>query len=161
MSFIESLPFDIQNELMPFINLSPKELEEYPFRKNHREAHKIYFRVVLDELLLMTTMITEWLNDDSDVGDLDAYYVVASTICISLDTGERTDPDTEFAHVIVPRWQIAYFKNNINMKLRKFTRSFLYETIVSASERQFILLRCKLESLMQRNGRNFLVTYTK
>ena len=56
---LDALPLELQEQLFNY--MSPILLESYPWKKKFpKTQHSVYFRVVLDELLLMT----EFVKDD-------------------------------------------------------------------------------------------------
>ena len=114
MSFVEGSPADIRHELIPFLNFTPKELEEYPFdNRNYKETHKVYFKVVLDELLLMTTNIKIALGEEPQSPD--GSGIIAHENTYNLDTGDDiTAQDLLIGRppllVNTARWYITYNK---------------------------------------------------
>jgi len=85
MSFVSVLPEELQQEIIHFLE-TPKRVEEYPFeKKNFKEIHRIYFRVVLDELLLMTNNIKVGLEGEPQMPSLSGIH--ASSDIYKLDTG--------------------------------------------------------------------------
>ena len=158
MSFIELLPFDIQNELVPFLGLTPKELEEYPFKKNHRETHRTYFKVVLDELLLMTSIIKSDLNQLEEYGNL---KIIAVSHQINLDNGQvilfTTNYDAECLFATVPRWKIGtrYDVGDVSIILCKLARSMLCGSIILSCDYRCSFLQWKLKYLQTKMIRRF------